>query len=46
MWYCVAWLAPERDFAVLVATNQGGGVAVKGTDEACGKLIGGVFEVS
>jgi CubicO group peptidase (beta-lactamase class C family) len=22
MWYAVAWLAPEKDFAVLVATNQ------------------------
>ena len=23
MWYCVAWLAPEIDFAVLVTCNQG-----------------------
>lgn len=39
MWFAVTWLAPERDFAVLVATNQGGGEAVKGADEVCGKLI-------
>ena len=40
MWFAVTWLAPERDFALLVATNQGGGEAVKGADEVCGTLIG------
>jgi len=39
MWYCVAWLAPEKDFAVLVATNQGGDEAVKACDEAAAALI-------
>jgi CubicO group peptidase (beta-lactamase class C family) len=39
MWYCVAWLAPERDFAVLVTCNQGGNGAAKACDEACGALI-------
>lgn len=39
MWFCVAWLAPERDFAVLVATNQGGDRAAKACDEAASKLI-------
>ena len=39
MWYCVAWLAPERDFAVLVASNQGGDVAQKACDEAASALI-------
>jgi CubicO group peptidase (beta-lactamase class C family) len=27
MWYAVAWLAPEKDFAVLVVTNQGNATA-------------------
>ena len=39
MWYCVAWLAPERDFAVLVATNQGGDVAAQAADDATGALL-------
>ena len=38
-WYAVAWLAPERDFAVLVATNQGGETAFEATDDAAGGLI-------
>jgi CubicO group peptidase (beta-lactamase class C family) len=37
--YAVAWVAPKRDFAVLVCTNQGGDSAVKGTDEAAAALI-------
>jgi hypothetical protein len=39
MWYVVTWLAPKKDFAVLVATNQGGDAAAKGCDEACWALI-------
>lgn len=39
MWYCVAWLAPERGFAVLAATNQGGDAAAKACDAAAGALI-------
>lgn len=38
-WYAVVWMAPERDFAVMVATNQGGETAFEGTDEAAGRLI-------
>ncbi|HUL71960.1 MAG TPA: serine hydrolase domain-containing protein [Vicinamibacterales bacterium] len=38
--YAVVWMAPKRDFAVLVTTNQGGGDAQKGTDEAAAALIG------
>lgn len=38
-WYAVVWMAPERDFAVMVATNQGGEDAFEGTDEAAGRLI-------
>jgi CubicO group peptidase (beta-lactamase class C family) len=39
MWYCVAWLAPEKDFAVLVCANRGGEAGAKGTDEAAGILV-------
>ena len=35
----VAWLAPLRDFAVLVVTNQGGPAAFKACDEAASRLI-------
>lgn len=35
----VAWLAPLRDFAVLVVTNQGGPAAMKACDEAASSLI-------
>jgi len=37
--FAVTWLAPRRDFAVLVATNQGGGGADKATDTAAAALI-------
>src|SRR5205807_10389905 len=37
--YAVVWIAPQRDFAVLVVTNQGGDAAAKGCDEASGALI-------
>ena len=39
MWFAVAWLAPERDFAVLVTCNQGGDVAAKACDEAVGAVL-------
>jgi len=35
----VAWLAPLRDFAVLVVTNQGGPAAFKACDETASALI-------
>jgi len=38
-WYCVAWLAPERGFGVVAATNQGGDPASRACDEACAALI-------
>jgi CubicO group peptidase (beta-lactamase class C family) len=37
MWYAVAWLAPNKDFAVLVATNQANG---KACNDAVLALIG------
>ena len=39
MWFCVAWIAPEKGFAVLVTTNVGGDDAGKATDEAAAALI-------
>jgi CubicO group peptidase (beta-lactamase class C family) len=37
--FAVVWMAPKRDFAVLVVSNQGGGDVVKGCDEAVWMLI-------
>jgi CubicO group peptidase (beta-lactamase class C family) len=39
MWFCTAWIAPEKDFAVLIATNYGGSSAAPAADEGSGKLI-------
>jgi CubicO group peptidase (beta-lactamase class C family) len=39
MWYSVVWIAPERGFAVVVATNQGDGKAPQGTDAAAAAMI-------
>jgi CubicO group peptidase (beta-lactamase class C family) len=39
MWFCVTWLAPKKQFAVLVACNEAGPDAEAGCDEACGALI-------
>lgn len=39
MWYCVVWMSPERDFAVLVVCNRGGNAAGKATDDVAGTLI-------
>lgn len=39
LWHCVAWLSPEKGFAVLAACNQGGDAAAKACDEACGAAI-------
>lgn len=38
--YANVWIAPARDFAVMVCVNQGGDAAFKATDEAVGALIG------
>jgi CubicO group peptidase (beta-lactamase class C family) len=39
MSFAVVWMAPKRDFAVLAASNQGGGSEEKACDEACWTLI-------
>jgi CubicO group peptidase (beta-lactamase class C family) len=38
--FAVVWVAPLRDFAVLVCSNQGGPTAAKACDEAAFALIG------
>ncbi len=37
--FATVWIAPARDFAVLVVTNQGGPAAARACDEAAGKMI-------
>lgn len=39
MHYSDIWVAPKRDFAVLVCTNQGGDDAAKACDQAASALI-------
>ena len=39
MWYVVMWLAPEKNFAVIAATNIAGTDAEQGCDEAASALI-------
>jgi CubicO group peptidase (beta-lactamase class C family) len=39
MWYVVMWLAPEKDFSVVVATNIAGPDAEQGCDEAASLMI-------
>ncbi|HLH54315.1 MAG TPA: serine hydrolase domain-containing protein [Verrucomicrobiae bacterium] len=39
LWYLVMWLAPQKDFAVIVATNTGAGDAFKGCDEVAAAMI-------
>ena len=39
MWFASIWIAPKRDLAVVVATNQGGSVAAKACDDALWKLV-------
>ena len=37
--YANVWIAPQRDFALLVCINQGDSVAAKASDEAIGALL-------
>lgn len=39
MWFCTVWIAPERNIAVMAATNRAGPPAEKGADEAVGLLV-------
>jgi CubicO group peptidase (beta-lactamase class C family) len=38
-WFATIWIAPVRDFAILVATNLGGDSAQKACDQAVSELI-------
>jgi len=40
MWYLVMWLAPERHFAVIAATNIAGPGAENGCDDVAAAMIG------
>jgi CubicO group peptidase (beta-lactamase class C family) len=46
MWFCVAWLAPERDLAVIAATNTAGRPAERGADEAIGVLLNAIKDTA
>jgi CubicO group peptidase (beta-lactamase class C family) len=39
MWYVVMWLAPAKDFAVIVATNTGAGQTFQGCDDVAAQMI-------
>ena len=39
MWYCTAWIAPAKNFAVMIAINDGSAPTPKAADEACAALI-------
>jgi D-alanyl-D-alanine carboxypeptidase len=39
MWYVVMWLAPEKDFAVIVGTNTGQADAANGCDDVASEMI-------
>lgn len=39
MWYANLWLAPAREFAVLIVTNADGGTAFQATDEVAAAMI-------
>ena len=38
-WFCNVWIAPNKDFAVLIAMNYGGESAAKAADEGASDLI-------
>jgi CubicO group peptidase (beta-lactamase class C family) len=38
-WYCNVWIAPGKDFAVLLATNYGSDPVAQAADEGVGLLI-------
>ncbi len=38
-WFCNVWIAPNKDFAVLIAINYGADSVAKAVDEGAGNLI-------
>jgi hypothetical protein len=41
LWYCSIWMAPAKDFAILVAANAGGPPA----QEACNEAVKGLLRL-
>ena len=39
LWFCVVWIAPEKNFAAMACCNQGGKSGETACDEAVGALI-------
>ncbi len=39
LWFCVVWIAPEKNFAAMACCNQGGARGEKACDDAVGGLI-------
>jgi len=39
MWYLVMWLAPTKDFSVIVATNTGEDQGAQGCDDVAAAMI-------
>ncbi len=39
MWYVVMWLAPEKNFAVIAATNTGAEGGFQGCDDVAAEMI-------
>jgi hypothetical protein len=42
--YANVWVAPQRNFAILVCINQGGDEGFKASDEAVSRLINFYFK--
>lgn len=40
MWFCVVWMAPDKDMAVMVACNRGGDNAAKAADAIAASMVG------
>jgi CubicO group peptidase (beta-lactamase class C family) len=38
-WYCTVWIAPNKDFAILIATNSGAKGVAEAVDKGVGLLI-------
>jgi len=38
-WFCTVWIAPNKDFAVLIAINSGANPVGKAADDGIGRLI-------
>lgn len=39
MWFCVAWLAPEKDLGIIVTCNRGGESAARACDAVASMLV-------